>query len=157
MIKVAIAERQRLIRESLATLVNSLKGCQVVGVCATGEAAIKLAKQENPDIFLIDMLLPGVGALEVLQRIAVADLRTRTIVLGNVTRAIMPTQMLQAGALSFLTQGISQRSLITPYISLFLVNAMFVSLSRKRCSTRHWDTAKAARLRSSRGESFKFY
>ena len=111
MIKVAIAERQRLTRESLATLVNSLKGCQVVGVCATGEATIKLAKQENPDIFLIDMLLPGVGALEVLQRIAVADLRTRTIVLGNVTRAIMPTQMLQAGALSFLTQSISSEEL----------------------------------------------
>ena len=111
MINVAIAERQRLIRESLATLVNGRKGCQVVGVCATGEAAIKLAKQQNPDVFLIDMLLPGVGALEVVQRIAVADLRTRTIVLGNVTKAIMPTQMLQAGALSFLTQSISSEEL----------------------------------------------
>ena len=157
MINVAIAERQRLIRESLATLVNGLKGCQVVGVCATGEAAIKLAKQQNPDVSLIDMLLPGVGALEVVQRIAVADLRTRTIVLGNVTKAITPIQMLQAGALSFLTQSISSEELGHAIQKVFVANAMSVNSSRKRCSTRPWDIVKPARLPSSRGESFKFY
>ena len=111
MINVAIADRQRLIRESLATLVSGLKGCQVVGLCATGETAIKLVKQHKPDILLMDMLLPGVGALEVLQRIAASDLRTRSIVIGNVTKAVLPTQMLQAGALSFLTPRVSSEEL----------------------------------------------
>ena len=66
MIKVVIAEGQRLIRESLATLVGGLKNCKVVGVCASGEAAIKLVKQHDPHVLLMDMLLPGFGALEVL-------------------------------------------------------------------------------------------
>ena len=111
MIKAAIAEGQRLIRESLATLVNGLKGCEVVGVSATGESAIKLVKEHQPHVLLMDMLLPGFGGLEVLQRIAAADLRTETIVLGSVTKAVMPTQMLQAGAKSFLTKGVSSEEL----------------------------------------------
>lgn len=111
MIKVVIAEGQRLIRESLATLVGGLRNCKVVGVCASGEAAIKLAKQHDPHVLLMDMLLPGFGALEVLQRIAAADLKTSTIVLGNVTKVVMPTQMLQAGAKSFLTKGVSSEEL----------------------------------------------
>ena len=75
MIKVAIAEGQRLIRESLATLVNGLKGCEVVGVSATGESAIKLVKEHQPHVLLMDMLLPGFGGLEVLQRITVPRAR----------------------------------------------------------------------------------
>lgn len=57
------------------------------------------------------MLFSGVGALEVLQRIAASDLRTRSIVIGNLTKVVLPTQMLQAGALSFPTPRVSSEEL----------------------------------------------
>ena len=46
MIDVAIADRYRLIRESLRTLAGVLKGCQVLGFAPSVMAAIKLAKQQ---------------------------------------------------------------------------------------------------------------
>ena len=55
----------------------------------------------------MDMLIPGFGGLEVLQRIESAHLKTRVIILGNVSKAVMPTQMLQSGAYAFLTKRVS--------------------------------------------------
>ena len=111
MIKVLISEGQRLTRESLVKLVEDLPSCEVVGQTATGEETVKLSKSLQPNVLIMDMLIPGFGALEVLQRIETARLKTRVIILGNVNKATMPTQMLQAGALAFLTKSVSGKEL----------------------------------------------
>ena len=101
--RVLIAEGQRLVREGLAKLVTGLPACKVVGMCATGEETVQKLKEHEPNVLVMDMLIPGFGGLEVLQRIESAHLKTRVIVLGNVSKAVMPTHMLQAGAHAFLT------------------------------------------------------
>lgn len=105
--RVLIAEGQRLVREGLAKLVTGLPDCKVVGMCATGEETVQKLKEHEPNVLVMDMLIPGFGGLEVLQRIESAHLKTRVIVLGNVSKAVMPTQMLQAGAHAFLTKSVS--------------------------------------------------
>ena len=106
--KVLIAEGQRLVRESLAKLVAGFPDCEVVGLCASGEETVQKIKELEPNVLLMDMLIPGFGGLEVLQRIESGHLKTRVIILGNVSKAVMPTQMLQAGAHAFLTKGCPQ-------------------------------------------------
>jgi two-component system invasion response regulator UvrY len=81
--------------------------CEVVGLCASGEETVQKIKELEPNVLLMDMLIPGFGGLEVLQRIESGHLKTRVIILGNVSKAVMPTQMLQAGAHAFLTKGVS--------------------------------------------------
>ena len=88
--RVLIAEGQRLVREGLAKLVTGLPDCKVVGMCATGEETVQKLKEHEPNVLVMDMLIPGFGGLEVLQRIESAHLRTRVIVLGNVSKAVMP-------------------------------------------------------------------
>lgn len=105
--KVLIAEGQRLVRESLAKLVAGFPDCEVAGLCASGEETVQKIKELEPNVLLMDMLIPGFGGLEVLQRIESGHLKTRVIILGNVSKAVMPTQMLQAGAHAFLTKGVS--------------------------------------------------
>ena len=56
MIKVAIVEGQRPIRESLATLVGGLRNYRVVGGCASAEGDIKLVKLHDPHVLLRDIL-----------------------------------------------------------------------------------------------------
>jgi two-component system invasion response regulator UvrY len=111
MMRVVISEGQRLVCESLAKLVGDLPDCEVIGICGSGEETVKLIKKLEPNLLLMDMLIPGFGALEVLQRIETGHLKTRVLILGNVTKAIMPTQMLQAGAQAFLTKGVSAEEL----------------------------------------------
>ena len=91
MMRVVISEGQRLVCESLAKLVGDLPDCEVIGICGSGEETVKLIKKLEPNLLLMDMLIPGFGALEVLQRIETGHLKTRVLILGNVTKAIMPT------------------------------------------------------------------
>ena len=57
MIEVVIAEGQRLIRESLATLVGGLRNFKMLGVCASAEAFINLVKEHDTHVLLMDILL----------------------------------------------------------------------------------------------------
>ena len=56
--------------------------CEVVGLCASGEETVQKIKELEPNVLLMDMLIPGFGGLEVLQRIESGHLKTRVIIWG---------------------------------------------------------------------------
>lgn len=64
MIKVAIIEDQRQIREGLRYLIDSTEGCRVTGVFRTMEEALDGIGREVPDVALVDIGLPGMSGLE---------------------------------------------------------------------------------------------
>jgi len=65
--KVLLAEDSRFLR-SAATTVLEAYGFKVFGA-ADGEQALKIASDENPDVVLLDLILPKVQGHEVLQRL----------------------------------------------------------------------------------------
>jgi DNA-binding NarL/FixJ family response regulator len=69
MIKVAIVEGNRTVRESLETLVNLATGCQCVGAWSSAEEALPKLPQQVPDVVLIDDQLPGWPCVESAARI----------------------------------------------------------------------------------------
>ena len=58
MIKIAIVEDKKIIRESLAEFVQSDAECVCVCACTTGEEALKEIPRHEPDIVLMDIQLP---------------------------------------------------------------------------------------------------
>ena len=105
--KVLIAEGQRLVRESLAKLVVIFPTVKSWGLCASGEETVQKIKEPEPNVLLMDMLIPRFWWSRGLRRIEFMGISNRVIILGNVSKAVMPTQMLQAGAHAFLTKGVS--------------------------------------------------
>jgi DNA-binding NarL/FixJ family response regulator len=71
-ITVLLAERVGLVRASLRSLLERDHGITVAGEALCGEETIALATKTHPDVVLMDMQLPGVGALEATRQI-VAD------------------------------------------------------------------------------------
>ena len=64
LIKVAIVEDQREIREGLGFLINSTDGYQCTGTYGSVEEALKHLDKELPDLVLMDIGLPGMNGIE---------------------------------------------------------------------------------------------
>lgn len=61
--KILVVEDERVLRETLAY--NLTKQGYVVTTAADGKTAVALARQEAPDLVLLDIMLPGLGGFEV--------------------------------------------------------------------------------------------
>jgi len=111
MIRIVVADDHALVRRGLIQLLKAMSNVQVVGEAATGEEAVQLARSLQPDIVLMDIIMPGMGGLEATQRIVRHEPRSKVIALTACTEAPFPAQMLKAGALGYLTKNIEPAEL----------------------------------------------
>jgi DNA-binding NarL/FixJ family response regulator len=103
-IRVLLADDQRLVREGLATLLNLLDGIELVGTAADGEEAVKLAAQLDPDIVLMDLSMPRLNGTEAIRRLAERGPRPRAIALTTYADDASVLGALRAGARGYLTK-----------------------------------------------------
>src|SRR5689334_3776399 len=68
-IRVLIADDHLLFRDGLRALLLSADDLELVGEATTGEEAIALAAQVQPDVILMDIQMPGVSGIEATRRI----------------------------------------------------------------------------------------
>ncbi len=68
-ITVAIVEDNKEIREGLAILINGSEGFSCVATYSSAEAAIENIENDNPDIILMDIQLPGMSGIECVRRL----------------------------------------------------------------------------------------
>lgn len=92
-VRVLIADDHSLFREGLRKLIESDGGFEVVGEASDGEVLLALAKQTQPDVILLDLVMPRQDGMEVLRGLAAAELQVRTILL---TASIDKAQIVQA-------------------------------------------------------------
>lgn len=107
MIRVVIADDQRLVRESVRGILERAHGISVVGEADEGAVALRLARELRPDVVLLDVLLRGMGGLEATGRIARLEPAPRIIALTAAVKPPIPAQMLKAGALGYLSKNVS--------------------------------------------------
>jgi DNA-binding NarL/FixJ family response regulator len=103
-IRVLLADDQRVVREGLGTLLGLLDGIELVGTAADGEEAVALAASEDPDVVLMDLRMPRCDGVEATRRLAAAGERPRVVVLTTYADDVSVLEALRAGARGFLTK-----------------------------------------------------
>ncbi len=68
-LNVAIVDDNEKIRSLLKEIVSKDKDLQVIGMAADGEEACQMIKEKEPDVVLLDMIMPKLDGLGVLERI----------------------------------------------------------------------------------------
>jgi DNA-binding NarL/FixJ family response regulator len=69
MIRVGIADDQTLVRDGLRVQLGYADGIEVVGEASNGEQAVVLARQQRPDVLLMDVRMPVLDGIEATRRI----------------------------------------------------------------------------------------
>jgi DNA-binding NarL/FixJ family response regulator len=103
-IRVLLADDQRVVREGLGTLLGLLEGIELVGTAADGEEALALAARHDPDIVLIDLRMPRLDGIEAIRRLAARGPRPRAIALTTYADDASVLGALRAGARGYLTK-----------------------------------------------------
>jgi DNA-binding NarL/FixJ family response regulator len=106
-IRVLIADDQRVVREGLAMLVGLIDGVEVVGTATDGSEAVEQALTARPDVVLMDLRMPGVDGSEATRRIRDRLDGTHVLVLTTYADDASLFPALQAGARGYLTKDAS--------------------------------------------------
>jgi len=101
-IRVLLADDQRVVREGLGMLVGLLDGIELVATAADGEEALALAAEHDPDVVLMDLRMPRMDGIEAIRRLAARG--TSAIALTTYADDASVLGALRAGARGYLTK-----------------------------------------------------
>jgi DNA-binding NarL/FixJ family response regulator len=110
-LRVAIIDDHPLFREGVVHTLRSARVLDVVGEGGTADDAVRIARQELPDIVLLDVSMPG-GGLEAARSIARVCPIVKTIVLTVSESEQDVAQALEAGVKGYVLKGTSGSELL---------------------------------------------
>ena len=119
MIQVLIADDHSLFRKSLRGIIESQKDMRVVAEAEDGVAAIKQAKQFQPDVILMDVSMPKMDGINAARQISAKFSNIRIIALSSYSEEIYHEKMVAAGARDYLSKVCSREDLIKCIRSVF--------------------------------------
>jgi two-component system NarL family response regulator len=100
---VLIVDDAQLFRAALAAAVKEA-GFDVVGTAADAMAAIRLAREHQPDLVLLDVLMPGMSGLEIVATIVEECPKTGVVLLTSSESSEDMLAAVKAGARGYLTK-----------------------------------------------------
>jgi DNA-binding NarL/FixJ family response regulator len=112
MIRVLIADDQRLVRAGLRMILTSEPDIAVVGEAGDGHDTIAEAQRLRPDVVLMDVRMPGTDGIEATRRIMRAASPPRVIVLTTFDRDEYVYEALRSGASAFMLKDAPEHQLL---------------------------------------------
>lgn len=110
-IRVLIADDHRLFRQGLRYVCQA-GGIEVVGEAEDGWEAVRLARQLQPDVILMDIRMPGLDGVEATRRITGSHPGIRIIILTMYRQDQYVFEAIKAGAHGYLLKDIDEKELI---------------------------------------------
>ena len=113
MIRVLIVDDHAIVRRGIRALLSESGGFDVVGEVADGQAAVAAAVTSQPDVILMDLLMPGgVDGIEATRRITAHQPEARILVLTSFAADNKVFPAIKAGALGYLLKDSSPEALV---------------------------------------------
>jgi two-component system, NarL family, invasion response regulator UvrY len=110
-VKVLIVDDHPIVRAGLRRLLAAEPNVEFYET-ADGREALSLYREQRPSLVILDLNLPGLGGLELLGRLKVADPKARILVLSMHDDETHVTRALQAGAMGYVTKNVDPKELL---------------------------------------------
>jgi two-component system, NarL family, response regulator LiaR len=101
-IRVLIADDHAVVRVGLRALIASEPSMEMVGEAGDGVSAAAMARSLQPDVLLLDLVMPGKHGIQVIEELAETAPRVRILVLTSFVEDEQLFSALRAGALGYL-------------------------------------------------------
>ena len=112
MITVCLVDDQNLVRQGIRSLLGLAQDIEVIAECADGAQAVLEVPRIRPDVVLLDLRMPHMSGLEVLQALAARNELPPTIILTTFDDDQLVLQGLKAGARGYLLKDVSLEQLV---------------------------------------------
>jgi DNA-binding NarL/FixJ family response regulator len=111
-VRVVVVDDHSVVREGLAVLLERDRGVKVVGSAATGEEAILAAHRLEPDVIIMDLVLPTLNGIDATRRIVSELPHTRIIALSAHHSSEHVYRALRAGARGYVLKTAAAAELL---------------------------------------------
>jgi DNA-binding NarL/FixJ family response regulator len=110
-ITLLLADDHQLVRQSLISLLEH-EGFEVLGEASDGRTAVRLVQELNPEIAVLDMVMPGLNGIDAARQIQRTSPRTKSILVTMYAERQYVVQALRAGIRGYVLKSQGARDLI---------------------------------------------
>ena len=112
MTSVLIADDHVVVRKGLKQLFELIDGLVVAGEAANGDEVLKLLQTHKFDMILLDLTMPGISGVELIEAIRSQEASLPILVLSMNAEPSVAKRVLQSGASGYITKGCNEDLLI---------------------------------------------
>ncbi len=111
-IRVLIADDHAIVRKGIRALLSEAGGFEIVGEADNGQEAVLRTQETQPDVVLMDLLMPGVDGIEATRQITSRQPKSRILVLTSFAADNKVFPAIKAGASGYLLKDSSPDELV---------------------------------------------
>ena len=110
-IGVLIVDDHEIVRTGLATFLEVSEDIELVGQVSSGEEALRVCDEREPDVVLLDMVMPGMDGPTTAKAIKAAHPHIKVLALTSFPEEDLIQRALEAGVLGYLLKNVGAREL----------------------------------------------
>ncbi|MBK6644246.1 MAG: response regulator transcription factor [Anaerolineales bacterium] len=111
-IKVLIADDHQIVRQGLRTFLELQQDIVVVGEAGDGLTAVEMSRQHEPQVVLMDLVMPQMDGVEAIRRIKTLNGNIKIIALTSFSEDDKVMTAIQSGASSYLLKDVTPDDLV---------------------------------------------
>jgi DNA-binding NarL/FixJ family response regulator len=104
-ISVVVADDHPLVRQAMRAVLEADPDIAVVGEVGDGLEAVRLVESLQPDVLLLDLILPGLTGLDVVPIVRQRSPRTHIVIFSGYADEELVLQALRGGAIAYVLKG----------------------------------------------------
>jgi len=112
-IKVILVDDHAVVRAGFRMLLSTEADIDVIAEAERGEQACQLYMEQQPDVIVLDLSMPGIGGLESIRRICNRDSSAKILVFSVHDEAVYVDRAINAGAKGYITKNSAPGILVT--------------------------------------------
>jgi len=112
-IRILVADKHRVVREAICSLLRNEFGMDIVGEAEDGRTAVQLARELRPDVIIMETSMPNLNGIEATRQIVHELPDVKVIALSAHSDRRSVCEMLKAGALGYLPKRCAFQELVS--------------------------------------------
>jgi two-component system, NarL family, response regulator NreC len=111
-IRVLLVDDHAVVRAGIRLVLDGAAGIEVAGEAGTEERAVVLARAHQPDVIILDVLLPGKGGIALIPELLEVSPKSRVLMLTSSAEPATVERALEAGATGYSIKRASDTDVI---------------------------------------------
>lgn len=129
-VKVILADDHAIVRAGISELLGMEESIKVVGEASNGAEAVELAREKKPDVVLLDVEMPVMGAKEAIGQILAASPSSKVVILTTFEDPGLVRDLMTLGASAYLVKSLRRQELVSSIISVAHEDRVVLSISK---------------------------